>query len=158
MPVSSTSTDYSTRKKDLHIFQGVNPAGVAAITPSFGAISNYCSGIQKLVQRYTILLLTAFGSQENFKTFGTDLIPRLFQTTNFINRADVFHIFNFANSKVLGELKAYQKTNSLPDDERIDTAVLKDVVTVVGQTSLNITIYPATGGAPVVFLLPLPIS
>jgi len=66
MPISSTTTNYSGRKKDIHIFQGVDPSKVSDINPSFGKISNYCAGVQKLVQRYAICLLTELGSQENY--------------------------------------------------------------------------------------------
>lgn len=156
MPISGTSTDYSTRTKDLHIFQGVNPSKLASIAPSIGRISNYCSGIQKLIQRYAICLLTELGSQDKYPDFGTSLISTLTSTTSRINKADVFPIFNLANSAVIDIFKAYQQvTENLPEDEQLATATLLDIVVVGNTISLSIQIYPLSVD-PVVFVLPIP--
>ncbi|MEG7795894.1 hypothetical protein, partial [Listeria monocytogenes] len=71
MAIKSITTNYTGRKIDLHIMQGVKAPGSSDISLGFGKISNYCSGVQKLIQRYTIMLLTEIGSQENFPTFGS---------------------------------------------------------------------------------------
>ena len=156
MPISGISTDYSTRTKDIHIFQGVNATKLSSITPSFGRISNYCSGIQKLIQRYTITLLNELGSQPGFPTFGTNLVNTLLRSSSFINKADVGHIFNEANIKVIREFRVYQRgLTDVPLDEQIDTATLADVVIQNGTIGLTIKIYPLTG-EPVVFIMPLP--
>lgn len=156
MPITGVSTDYSTRKKDLHIFQGVDPNKPARIDPAFGRISNYCAGVQKLVQRYAISLLTEIGSQENYPDFGTDLISSLINSSNLINKADVTHIFNFANMKVITTFRDYQRENAdMPEDEQIDTAVLNDIVVANNMISLLIQIYPVSGSTTQ-FLLPLP--
>lgn len=156
MPVSGTSTDYSARKKDIHIFQGVDVSKSAVITPSFGKISNYCAGIQKLVQRYAISLLTELGSQPAFTDFGSTLITNLKNRNLRYNRADVFHLFNFANVKVIKSFKEYQRvTDGIPPDEQLNTAILKDVLVTGDSVSLQVQIYPVQAGA-VTFLLPIP--
>jgi hypothetical protein len=156
MPISGTSTDYSTRKKDIHILQGVNPNQLSRITPSFGRISNYCAGVQKLIQRYAIALLTELGSQTKYPDFGSTLLRTLNNRNFKNNKADVFHIFNFANAAVVTSFRAYQaKTKNLPDDEQLATAQLKDVVVSNDSVSLSIQLYTVDTNA-VVFLLPIP--
>jgi len=156
MPISGISTDYSTRTKDIHIFQGVNVQKRTDIAPSFGRISNYCSGVQKLVQRYGVILLTELGSQIDFVEFGTELITTLLRSSSAIGRGDVNLIFAKANVRVLDILRNYQRnTPGLPLDEQIDTAVLNDVVVTGDSIALDIQIFTLSGGE-VVFLLPLP--
>lgn len=156
MPISGTSTDYSTRTRDLHIFQGVNPNKLANISPSIGRISNYCSGVQKLIQRYAICLLTEITSQTSYPNFGTALIPTLMRSSSRISKADVFPIFGTANSKVIDIFKAYQQTTpGLPKDEQLATAQLINLSVSGGNVSLSIQIYPVAT-EPVVFLLPIP--
>jgi len=152
-----TSTDYSTRKRDIHIFQGVDITKPATITPSFGNISNYCAGIQKLVQRYAIALLTVIGSQPEFPTFGTDLLTELSNTNLTIDRTRLTHIFNFANFEVISAFRQYQaNTDGLLDDEQLDTATLQDiVVSNDGKVSLIVQIIPVAEDA-ITFLIPLP--
>jgi hypothetical protein len=158
MPISGTSTDYTGRTKDLHIFQGVDPSRSVQVTPSFGKISNYCTGIQKLVQRYAICLMTELGSQANYPDFGTSLISTLMNSHRPRNKADVFPVFNKANLKVLDRFRAYQRAHTdLPVDEQLSTALLKDVTSDLYSVGLTIALYPLTAD-PVTFILPLPKS
>jgi hypothetical protein len=157
MPIDVTSTDYSGRTKDIHIFQGVDPYGAATVAPSFGKISNYCTGIQKLIQRYTISLLTNIGSQANYPTFGTDLLTKLTTSSFRFNKADLGHIFNFANSKVINEFRAYQRANPGPEDEQLATAVLQDISFSNGSLFFTVQLYPVQQPS-VNFILPLPIT
>ncbi len=156
MAIQGLSTNYSGRKVDLHIFQGVSAPNPSNITPSFGKISNFCSGIQKLVQRYAINLLTEIGSQPDFLTFGTDLIPTLSSKSLRYNKADLYNIFNLASVKVLREFLAYQSTTTVPDDEALNNAVLNDIVSSPGGISIRVTIV-SLAQDQVQFLLPLPI-
>lgn len=156
MPISGTTTNYTGRKKDIHILQNVNPAGTATTTLAFGKISNFCAGIQKLVQRYTISLLTELGSQESTTTFGTKLLGKLYSRSLHLNKADVFPLFNQASSKVLKEFRRYQSDNpGLPEDEQLRGARLLDVVITKDGIALNIKVIPVSAD-PVEFLVPLP--
>ena len=156
MPISGTSTDYSARKKDIHIFQGVDPSSSATVTPGFGTISNYCTGIQKLVQRYAICLLTELGSQANFPDFGSSLLNMLVRKGGNMNRLDIYPIFNAANLKIIKTFRNYQRaTPGVPNDEQLSTAQLTNVIVAGGTVGLSIRIYPVSGG-PVEFVLPIP--
>lgn len=156
MAISSTTTVFNDRKKDIHIFQGVNAPNTTVITPSFGNISNYCAGIQKLVQRYAITLLTELGSQPDFSTFGSSLITRLNNTAVTLGAADVMGLFNLANAKVIRSFRAYQSANpNTYQDEELNTSYLVGVSRVNDKVSLRIKIVSMAGDI-VQFVLPLP--
>lgn len=156
MALGALTFNYTDRKLDLHIMQGVNPPNATLITPSFGSISNYCAGTQKLIQRYTIMLLTELGSQENYPDFGSNLLTTLSSTSSVFNKSDLFGIFALANNKVCNELADYQSVNVLPLDEQINVAELEDIINVGnGEVSLKVRIVPRST-QPVEFLVPLP--
>lgn len=156
MPISTLTTNYGNRTKDIHIFQGVDPTkGTSIVTPSFGKISQFCTGIQKLIQRYTICLLTNIGSQVNYPTFGTDLLQRL-RTSNHVSKLDFVGIFNFANMDVIEQFREYQRAQTgIPEDEQLDTAILENISVTAGAVSLRIKLYPVQR-EPVEFVIPLP--
>jgi hypothetical protein len=156
MAINNITTDYSNRKIDLHIFQGVSAPNASDITPSFGKISNFCTGVQKLVQRYTIALLTELGSQENFPDFGSTLITALTSSSNLYNRVDLYPIFNKANTKVLRDFAAYDRTVSMPVDERLAGARLIEIKSINGGVSMAVQIETYSED-PVTFIIPLPI-
>lgn len=156
MAISSTSINYSDRKLDLHIMQGVNAPNTSDINPSFGLVSNYCAGVQKLIQRYMIMFLTEIGSQENYLDFGSDFVIKITSTSNNFNRSDLYSLFAFANLKVSDEIINYQINNNLPLDEQLNVAELEEIVsTVDGGVSLKVRIIPRAD-QPVEFLIPLP--
>lgn len=156
MAINSITTNYTGRKLDLHIMQGVKAPLASNISLGFGRISNYCSGVQKLIQRYTIMLLTEIGSQENFPTFGSNLIVKLTSTSNNYNRSDLFALFALANLKVSNDIFEYQINNPLPEDEQLSTASLEDIVTTTdGGVAMRVLITPRTQEA-VDFIIPLP--
>lgn len=156
MAISGTTTNYTGRKKDLHIFQGVNPKKPATVTPSFGKISNYCAGVQKLVQRYTISLLNELGSQTNYPDFGTNFMTRLNNRSLSLNRSDIFPIFNLASAKVIADFKEYQaNTDGLPTDEQLNTVLLEEVSVSANSVNLRVRLYPVQS-TPVEFVIPLP--
>ncbi len=158
MAISSITTDYSTRKKDVHIFNGVNPYTTEKhpITPKFGKVSAYCAGVQKLIQRYAISFLTAAGSQEFFPDFGSSFMNKAKTGYRGITKADIQHMFNFGSAKVIIEFRAYQSKHSDdPLDEQLNGAVLTDCGVVGDKLFLNITL-ETLAGDNIPFVLPLP--
>lgn len=156
MAITGSTTNYSGRKVDLHIFQGVNPNKLSPVTPSFGKISNFCSGIQKLIQRFAIALMTDLGSQPNYPDFGTKLMSTLNNRNMLFNKADLYPIFNFAAYKVVSEFRDYQAKNyDIPDDEKLNTAYLSDIIISNDSIAFKVTIIPVSGDTTE-FLIPLP--
>lgn len=160
MPIRNITTDYSGRSKDINIFPSVSPskAGAQKVTPSFGKVSSYCAGVQKLIQRYAIALLTVKGSQAAYPNFGTGLVKQL-NMSRLTNQPDLVHAFNFANAAVIGQFRAYQETTTgLPADEQLDTAVLLSVTATANlEVSYRVALY-TKAGSTLDFLLPIPIS
>lgn len=156
MAITNTTTDYTGRKKDINIFQGLNFPNKSTVTLAFGDISNFCAGIQKLVQRYAITLLTELGSQPDFPDFGSTLLTRLNNTSLNLNIVDVRGIFNLANAKVIRQFRQQQSQSpSNFQDEQLNTATLDGVSVSGGKVGLRIKIL-SMAGERVEFVLPLP--
>jgi hypothetical protein len=168
MAVKSTIYDYSEHPlKDVNICQGAGAGGGLNVTSpekqpvtfAFGRISSYIAGIQKLVQRYIILLLTQKGSQPIFPSFGTDFMAAI-KSKNMVTYEDAIHEFNFANMQVIETFREYQaNTPNIPDDEQLNTAVLNSLAYDSASNSavFNVRIYSNTG-ENVDYILPIPIQ
>ena len=159
MPIRNIIQDYTGRKRDLNIAFGIDPTNPnrQIVDLSFGKLSTFCAGVEKLIQRYMILFLTAVGSQLNYPTFGTDFANVLY-SSNLKSREDMLHTFNFANFNVLTILEKYQTDNpGLPLDEQISTASLNEFEVSGDKLSVSIKIL-TLAGENVDFLIPLPLK
>lgn len=157
MPIGKITTDYFGRKKDISIIKGADPntLGKQNVTLEFGKISTYCAGVQKLIQRYMIIFLTLLGSQPKFPTFGTDFYSRL-TGSNLVSRADMIHLFNFANLTTIKTIKEHQSTKTdIPEDEQLNTAYLNSLLISGDTLSLKVVI-ETSAGSTVDFVVPLP--
>lgn len=159
MPISSTTTDYSLRTRDISILQAPDPnkVGTQKVSAAFGKVSSFTAGIQKLVQRYTIMLMTIKGSQTNFPDFGTTFLSELMHRSNNMDTLALHHLFNFANLDVISQMKSYQSTlpTTAPLDEQIDTAQLVNVAANGDTVDFQILI-KSRAGDTVQYVLPLP--
>lgn len=147
MAVIGTSTDYSGRTRDLNISQGIHPtvAGSQPVTYTFGKNSSYLAGVQKLVQRYLILL------------FNTGLADQLRASKNS-NTQDAVHIFNFLNWEVIQKLRDFQNKNpGLPEDEQLAGSELQNLTVVSDTISIKVQL-TTKAGEDVVYLLPIPLQ
>lgn len=147
MAISGTTTNYTGRTKDLFISQGIKPtvSTVQPVTYTFGRVSSYVAGVQKLIQRFVISLI------------NTGLIAQL-QSQQGSNIQDATHIFNFACWTVITTFKAYQDNNpGQPTDEQLATAVLTDISASPGN--INMTVQLVTqAGTDIIFVLPVPLQ
>jgi len=163
MAISSVSTNYEGRNIDLSIlgFTGVASleeltADTKPITPVVGNPSRFCSGIQKLIQRYTINLLTELGSQPDDLEFGTLFITQIRRRQNSLSQIDVEHYFNVANLRIMNVFREYEQTNELPDDEALRIARLSDFEVDGDTVYIKIELITRSE-EEVAFLIPLPI-
>jgi hypothetical protein len=139
---------------DLEILQTITavspePARLGVTATSGG--SRAITGIQKLVQRYSSVLLTELGSVGFDSLFGTGLVPGLSQGVSR-SAAGVSNAFNFASADAVDILKAEDSDPSYgetPDDERIASATLLDfsVDTSIGAVYLEVQLESAAGTA-----------
>jgi hypothetical protein len=117
-----TSTDYSGRMVDLLMFQGVKPAGEAAITLGLGDAGEICTGAQKLSQSFALLFLTRKGSIDKHPEWGTDFVTAC-QQGRINKERDVQSEFSTAAELVRRTLST--EWAALPKDEKLVSATLQ---------------------------------
>jgi len=158
MPINGTTTNYSGRTKDVLISGALDATNnqLQPVALSFGRVSGYCAGVQKLVQRYIILLNTVIGSQPDFPTFGTELHAALL-SGRLSNPVEFQHTFNFANWSAVNTIKSWQTNHELPLDEQLSTATLLKFA-VKGDTLTAEVKLTTMAGEDVVFVVPLPLQ
>lgn len=131
MAVNNVTSDYTGRKKDISILQYPNPyiANPQNVKLRFGSNGRFCAGIQKTIQKYTIILLTNLGSQEKFPQFGTSFYSDLIYKSGALDTILATQIFVAASSEAVDAIKAYQiYKDNIPADERLVSATLEDIV------------------------------
>lgn len=158
MGISLATTNYTGRKKDISILQ--NPDGLKEgaqdVLPKFGKTPRFCSGVQKLIQKYAISLLTDINTQFNYPEFGTAFLSTLKAGINPTDKIAAAQIFNTASYKAVAALKAHQVTdNTIPDDERIYSASLVNIALYSTYVSFDVAIR-TEAGETVEFVIPLP--
>jgi hypothetical protein len=160
MAVKNTTTDYTGRKRDISILQYPDALSREAQTvfPKFGSSARFCTGAQKLVQKYAIILLTNIESQPYFPSFGTDFLYTLkrgISPTDGILAQQVFHL---ANYKAILTLRAYQSSqpdDAIPPDEKIVNATLEGYTLYGGFVGFDVKINTEAGDN-ISFVVPLP--
>ena len=157
MAIVNKTIDYTGRKLDISVFQSTFDLGVALpVTIAFGSPSKFCAGIQKLVQRYAILLMTDLGSQSFYPDSGVNFLGVLQSGVNPVDKIAVSQLFTLASYNVLSKLKTYQNANpTIPEDEQISNATLVNLVLSGGTVSFDVKITSMAGDSANL-LLPLP--
>jgi len=158
MAVSLVSSNYTGRKRDLSVFHSPDAslATTQSIGISFGAPSQFCAGVQKLVQAYAIILLTNLMSQPNYPEFGTSFLYTMQSGVSPVDTLAASQIFSLASYDAVSALRTYQATNyDTPADERIVRATLTNIVLSAGSALFEVTIV-AESGDTIPFLVPLP--
>lgn len=159
MAVSGTiSSNYVGRKKDISILQypDASKADSQLVATSFSKSGRFCAGVQKLIQRYTIILLTNLDSQPLYPAFGTNLLYRLRQGLPPTDRLLASQIFNTASFSAVRVLSEYQNRHiETPLDECITRATLTNISLAGGSVSFAVTITTKAGDI-VEFIVPLP--
>lgn len=159
MPIANpTNTDYTGRTRDVSILQYPDATKVDAQTvqPAFGQVSRFCAGVQKLAQKYLVILFTNLGSQLYYPEFGTNLLYTLRAGVSPVDSLAAAQIFNLASFEAVNTLKAYQATDeTIPLDEQLVSAELTNISLIGGSVSFEVTLTTAAGEI-IDFLVPLP--
>lgn len=95
-------------------------------------------GIQKLVDMFTMALLTPLGSDPLDLTRGTE-IPNLIGSN--ITEEDAHDIVLLGVEKASQDLTTYQTGKTVPDDERFAAATLTDFIVLTDTTGFAAQIY-----------------
>lgn len=158
MAISGTSTNYVDRKKDISILQYPDATIVGAqdMRVEFDLVTKYCSGIQKLAQKYVIILFTNIGSQKYYPDFGTEFLWTLQAGISPTDKIAAAQIFNLASYDAVNTLKRHQaERDNIPLDERIASASLEDISLYGGSVSFSVQLN-TEASTGVTFLIPLP--
>lgn len=158
MAIAKQSTDYTGRKKDLSILQYPDVLSIDGkeVAPKFGNPARFCAGVQKLIQRYTVLMLTNINSQEYFPNFGADFLWPLQSGTDPTDSILARQIFTLADYATVNVIKTYQIDNpELPLDEQLDFTTLRNISLYGGFVSFDVKL-TTLAGEIVDFLVPLP--
>ena len=157
MGVASIITDYTGRLKDISILQYPDASKMDAQTvlPKFGKMPRFCAGVQKLVQRYTIMMLTNLDSQTKYPDFGTRFLFTLQGGTDPTDSILASQIFAEANYITVKNLLYYQAQKDTPADERIASAILSNISLYGGYVSFDVTLNTEVGDV-LDFIVPLP--
>jgi len=158
MAVATISSNYTGRRKDISILQypDASTASTQTMFPVFGKTTRMCAGVQKLVQKYAIILLTNINSQETFPLFGTDFLYPLRAGISPVDNLQATQLFNLASYAAVNTLKRYQIDNpDIPADETITTAELTNISVYGGSASFEVTIKTEAGDT-IDFVVPIP--
>jgi hypothetical protein len=156
-----TTNDYAGRVLDLEVLQTVaSSSGLIPLsfTISDDGVTRALTGLQKLVQRYTVLFFSPEGTTLFDTEQGTDFLPAV-RRGSIVNREQMVRVFSFANAEVIRQLReddANELLGGLPlDDERIDEAELLDFDLDFSTSTLFIKIRITNlAGQETLFVLP----
>ena len=166
MAIRTTTTDYTNRKKDISILQYPNPSipDAQLVNPSFSKGGRFCTGIQKTIQKYVIILLTNLNSQEKYPQFGTTLFSDLIYRSSGLDTILASQLFVLASAKAVSTIKTYQiYRNDIPADERLVSVNLINItfqdIEIGNRKQRNIGFnlkIQTEAGEVVDYVLPLP--
>jgi hypothetical protein len=145
--------DYATRRYDLLAFEGVHPEKESRLNLLLFSEKNsgqICTGIQKLAQRWLLEFLTERGSMLGKPTRGCDFM-RLVRTGRLHNQTDVFYAFSDAETVVQQNLRQ-EETDTMEDDERIESAAPISISFLPGYAQLRVEITSLAGNTKEIIL------
>ncbi len=136
---------YLGRTFDVMAFQGVTTRREAKLSQELfdtEAAGRICTGIQKLVQRFLLELLTRRGSMTFLPDRGCDFLTQA--ARGFRTEMDVSVEFALAIVDISRNLQA-EETDEWPDDERFADAELTGILLSSSQLSLSIRLTSRAG-------------
>jgi hypothetical protein len=151
--------DYKNRLVDIELLQSIaRPTELQRVNLSVVTQQpKLVTGIQKLAQRYTSILLTAIGSVKFDVRHGSELIKDV--TAGIGSKGQLSAVFGLANDDTITQMRLDDNNpdvyGTLPDDERLINATLLDAdIDVETSTAyLKIQLNTAAGDS-LVFIVP----
>ena len=113
------------------------------------------TGIEKLVQRYALLFLNALGSTKFRPDHGTNLIPRAAKGLIY-SRSTLESAAAEANLFASRQIRLADEGDDIPDDERLVSSEITDLVFVRTAAQVKISIRLTTAaGQSYVYIIPV---
>lgn len=149
MTIARKLSKYKGRGFDFSVMHGAALTGNTLVDFSLmkdgGAV---CAGLQKLIQRYVIHLMTDLGSMKFNPDKGCKFMESVMRATN---EEAVETAFQFARAEVAEQLRN-EETDDMPDSERYGTSELIDVSFFGGTVSIAIRLESVSGDGSDVIL------
>ena len=156
-----STTDYNGRLVDLEYLQSIpQPVGSYAVTQSIAMSSpKIVTGIQKLVQRYAITLLTRLGDVYLAPERGTAFLDRI-QRGGGRSRGHILQTFAFANTDAIRQMRVDDGDTAtygeIPTDEQIRSAQLVDYSVDFTTSTLSLTVFiESNAGTSFTYVIPV---
>ena len=144
--LSGTVQQYKNRTVDLLGFDDAKVSGDALLTQALvlpGQSGALTTGIQKLVQRFLLELLTEAGSLQYEPNRGCLFISEI--RAGLVNTSNaLFSAFSSAEVAVRNNLRNEDKFSD-PDDERYQRATLDSATLSGDYATLNIRVFSVAG-------------
>lgn len=145
--------DYANRRYDYLAFRGVAALGdqqLGLALYSEDTSGQICVGVQKLAQRWALEFLTEAGSMPYLPERGCAFMA-LVRSGRLRNQADVLAAFSAADIYIERNLRN-EEDDTLPDDERFQSAELTTVAILPGYLSMHVMITSRAGEARALIL------
>lgn len=154
----AVSVNYAGRTVDLFIFYGAKPEGDQKITLTLGNPGEVTTGIQKLVQTFSILFLTERGSLPLFPNLGTDFMLEM-RNRNIRDESSIKAFFAASVEQVSQTLALADQDQNLPLDEQFESAQLLNFTPDIGNGKLflRVKVNSVAGPSRTIFL-PVPLA
>ena len=155
-----TTIDYAGRQVDLELLQSVaKPVPMQRLhLTSVGATPKVLTGLQKAVQRYTVLLLTNLGDLRFDPDVGGTLVTEI-ASGNLQNLGYLYHVFALSNAnalRVLAKDDADEVYGPVPDDERVVSAAIINAAMDYTTGTVNLEVELTTAaGADYTYVIPV---
>lgn len=156
---SGTPAQYAGRTIDFLAFDGAKPVGDAQLTPALvqsGQSGALITGIEKLVQRFLLELLTEKGSLHYSLDRGTFFITQI-RAGAVRTSQDLFAAFGAAELELRTSLRLEEDLDNDPDDERYRSATLLSASLFGDMATLSIRVLSMAEDARTV-IYPLRVS
>jgi hypothetical protein len=157
------TTDYSDRQIDVELMQTVSrPSGVTPLDLAFTTTDTRAvTGMQKMAQRYTVLLLTQLADVHFAQDQGTDFWRDMLRGAAQ-NRGQVTMAFNFSSIDAVAQMQADDGLaiyGTIPDDERIVSATLTDFDMNIATATLYLRVLlTSRAGDTYTYVLPTTVA
>ena len=113
------------------------------------------TGIEKMVQRYALLFLNALGSTKFRPDHGTNIIPRAAKGLIY-SRSTLESAAAEANLFASRQIRLADEGDDIPDDERLVSSEITDLVFVRTAAQVKISIRLTTAaGQSYVYIIPV---
>lgn len=149
MAIFHKLSKYPDRSFDFVVMHGAAKTGSAMVDFSLikdgGAV---CTGLQKLIQRYVLCLMTDLGSMTFNSRRGCSFMRNIMQAND---EEEVTTAFQFARMDVAQQLRN-EETDDMPDSEKYASSELIDVSFFGDTLSIAITLQSVSGDSSDIIL------